>query len=56
MAEPAEVITPNAPPPDPGLDKGIEKLTPEKIKKVIDRVLSAETGARIKAYVDTCVR
>ena len=56
MAEPAEVITPHAPPPDPGLDKGIAKLTPEKIKKVIDRVLNAETGARIKAYVETCVR
>ena len=40
---------------DEGLDKGIERLTPEKIKQVINKVLSSETGARLKAYVETCV-
>jgi Fe-S oxidoreductase len=31
------------------------KLTEERIKEVIDKVLSTETGARLKTYVDTCV-
>ncbi len=50
MAEPAEnrII-------DEGLEKGAEKLTPDKIETVINQVLSSETGARLKAYVDTCV-
>jgi Fe-S oxidoreductase len=40
---------------DPGIEKGAEGLTEEKIAKVINRVLESETGARLKAYVDTCV-
>ena len=40
---------------DKGIDEGIERLTPEKIKRVINKVLSSETGARLKAYVETCV-
>ncbi len=40
---------------DEGLERGAEALTPEKIKAVIDQVITAETGARFKAYVDTCV-
>jgi Fe-S oxidoreductase len=40
---------------DEGLEKGIERLTEEKIKEVIDRVLNAETGTRLKTYVDMCV-
>ena len=40
---------------DKGIDKGIERLTPEKIKQVINKVLSSETGARLKAYVETCI-
>ena len=40
---------------DEGLERGISKLTEERIKEVIDRVLTTETGARLKTYVDTCV-
>ena len=40
---------------DEAIDKGIARLNPEKIKKVINKVLAAETGARLKAYVETCV-
>lgn len=53
MSEPAERLEEEV--EDPGLDKGIEGLTPEKIQKVINRVLQGETGARLKVYVDTCV-
>jgi Fe-S oxidoreductase len=40
---------------DVGLEKGIEGLTQERIEKVVNRVLASETGARLKAYVETCV-
>ena len=40
---------------DTGIEKGIEKLTSEKIEEVINKVLKGETGARLKAYTDTCV-
>jgi Fe-S oxidoreductase len=40
---------------DEGLDKGIQGLTEDKIAAVIKRVLAGETGARLKAYVDTCI-
>ncbi len=40
---------------DEGLDKGMERLTPEKIEQVVNSVLETETGARLKVYVDTCV-
>lgn len=40
---------------DEGIEKGAEKLTKEKIEKVINKVLKGDTGARLKAYVDTCV-
>jgi len=40
---------------DIGLDEGIRRLTPEKIEQVINAVLKAEGGARLKVYVDTCV-
>jgi Fe-S oxidoreductase len=40
---------------DKGIDEGAAKLTPEKIEKVVNQVLTAETGARLKTYVDTCV-
>jgi Fe-S oxidoreductase len=54
MAEPAEkaeekkII-------DEGLEKGSQGLTRDQIEKVIKRVLKGETGARLKAYVDTCI-
>ncbi len=40
---------------DAGIEKGVEKLTEEKIAEVINRVIKSETGARLKAYVDTCI-
>jgi len=40
---------------DEGLEKGAEKLTPDRIEKVINRVLKKESGARLKAYVETCI-
>ena len=40
---------------DKGLEIGAAKLTEEKIEKTINRVLKGETGARLKAYVNTCI-
>jgi heterodisulfide reductase subunit C len=40
---------------DEGLEVGAQNLTEERIQKVINRVLKGESGARLKAYVDTCV-
>ncbi len=40
---------------DPGLDKGAAKLTPERIETTINRIIKAEGGARLPAYVKTCV-
>jgi Fe-S oxidoreductase len=42
--------------PDPGLDDALARLDESKIQKVVQRVLANETGARLKAYVETCVR
>ena len=40
---------------DEGLETGTERLTRERVAKVVDKVINGETGARLKAYVDTCV-
>jgi Fe-S oxidoreductase len=40
---------------DEGIDVGASRLTQERIEAVINRVLKGETGARLKAYVDTCI-
>ena len=40
---------------DQGLMKGVAKLSTDKIETVIQSVLTNETGARLKAYVDTCI-
>ena len=40
---------------DEGLERGVAGLTKEKIRRVIRRVIDSETGARLQAYVDTCV-
>ena len=40
---------------DQGLEKGVAKLSADKIKATIQSVLTNETGARLKAYVDTCI-
>jgi len=41
---------------DQGIEKGVGELTEDKIESVINSVLSTETGARFKVYIDTCVR
>jgi len=41
---------------DDAIEKGLEKLTPERIKTVINQVIEKETGARLKTYVTTCMR
>jgi Fe-S oxidoreductase len=40
---------------DEGLERGVEKLTADRIEKVVNRVLKGESGARLKAYVETCI-
>ncbi|HDQ40821.1 MAG TPA: (Fe-S)-binding protein [Desulfonatronum sp.] len=40
---------------DPGLDETAAKLTPERIRTTINRVLQQENSARLKAFVGTCV-
>jgi Fe-S oxidoreductase len=47
--------TPESQVVDPGLDESIKKLTPEKIERVVQRVLTKETAARLKIYLETCV-
>jgi Fe-S oxidoreductase len=39
---------------DEGIERGAEKLTPERIEKTINQVLGNEAGSRLKAYVETC--
>ncbi|MCG8565261.1 MAG: (Fe-S)-binding protein [Desulfobacterales bacterium] len=41
---------------DEAIEKGLERLTPERIQTVINEVLVKETGPRFKAYMETCVR
>jgi Fe-S oxidoreductase len=55
MAEPAEKEKTEKKISDDGLEIGAKNLTEERIKKVINRVLKGESGARLKAYVDTCI-
>ena len=40
---------------DEGIERGAAVLTPERIENVITTVLGKETGARLKAYVETCI-
>src|SRR5512136_461033 len=40
---------------DPGIERGIENLTPEKTTQIIKSVLDSEAGARFKTYIDICV-
>ena len=53
MAETAEKIVKKI--IDEGLEIGAQNLTAERIEKVIKKVLEGESGARLKAYVDTCI-
>ncbi len=41
---------------DAGLDEAIKVLTPEKIEQTVNHVLDKECAARLKVYMDTCVR
>jgi len=51
MGEPAKIKKME----DNGLEVGAERLTEDRIEKVINSVIKGETGARLKTYVDTCV-
>jgi Fe-S oxidoreductase len=53
MAAPAQEIDRQI--MDEGLKQGLARLTPERIERVVDRVLKGESGARLKAYVETCI-
>ena len=53
MAEPAKQIKKKI--VDEGLEIGARNLTPERIEKVINKVLKGESGARLKAYIETCI-
>jgi Fe-S oxidoreductase len=54
MAEPEKIVEEKKV-IDEGLERGADKLTEDRIEKVIDRVIKGETGARLKAYVETCI-
>ena len=41
---------------DVGLRRGVDRLTPEKIQKVFKELVAGECGARMKTYMETCVR
>jgi len=49
MSEPEKAII------DDNLENCLAGLTKDRIKKAIDQVLKKESGARLKAYVETCV-
>ena len=53
MAETAEKIKKKI--IDEGLEIGAQNLTRERIEKVNKKVLKGESGARLKAYIDTCI-
>jgi len=56
MAEPASKIEEGRRKiEDVGLDEGVARLTPDRIAEVVNEVLDKETGAKLKAYVQTCV-
>ena len=53
MAETAEKIKKKI--IDEGLEIGAQNLSQQQIERAINRVLKGESGARLKAYVDTCI-
>jgi Fe-S oxidoreductase len=53
MAEPATRTA--QPAPDKYIESAVTRLTEERITAVVNQVLVGETGARLKAYVQTCV-
>ncbi|MBW1988323.1 MAG: (Fe-S)-binding protein [Deltaproteobacteria bacterium] len=40
---------------DQGLEKSVARLTPDQIAKTLGEILKSEGGARLKAYVKTCM-
>ncbi|OGR04587.1 MAG: ferredoxin [Deltaproteobacteria bacterium RIFOXYA12_FULL_61_11] len=40
---------------DPGFERGLQKLTPERLSAVVHQVLDTEAAARLKIYLATCV-
>lgn len=40
---------------DKGIEEGIKRLTSDKIAEVFNRVMTTETAARMRVYLDTCV-
>ncbi len=40
---------------DLGIDESLKKITPQQIKNAVERVLTKESAARLKVYLDTCV-
>jgi len=40
---------------DEGIEKGVARLSTDRIAAVVNQVLKTETGARLKAYVETCI-
>jgi len=53
MAEPAKQEEKKV--VDEGIEKGAARLDTKKIEEIVNRVLKGETGARFKAYVESCV-
>lgn len=41
---------------DVGLNRGVARLTPERIQSTFKALISGETGAKLKAYYETCMR
>ena len=41
---------------DSGIQHGLNRISPEKIERVVNQVLGGEAGVRLKTYVETCVR
>lgn len=41
---------------DVGLQHGVDNLTPDRIQEVVQQVFKGETGARLQAYSEMCVR
>jgi Fe-S oxidoreductase len=41
---------------DRGIDEGVAQLTPDRIEAVVRHVLDNESAARLKVYLETCVR
>jgi Fe-S oxidoreductase len=41
---------------DEGLRRGLDRLSEDRIQRVYNRVVSGESGSRLKAYAETCVR